>query len=130
MVVSHHVAVGELNSWRLEEQTVLLTTEPSLQPLLCIIPTLCTSSLLFYWVFNPSIQLRSAVPLFEDIPNSSAHPSNLLPTIEQPSQGILMMCLAFFCIFHIPYLGSITAKPSGVAIPSQWRCLLKKKKKA
>jgi hypothetical protein len=31
MVVSHHVVVGELNSGLLEEQSVLLTTEPSLQ---------------------------------------------------------------------------------------------------
>jgi hypothetical protein len=32
MVVSHHVIAGELNSGPLEEQSVLLATEPSLQP--------------------------------------------------------------------------------------------------
>jgi hypothetical protein len=32
MVVSHHVVAGELNSGPLEEQSVLLTAEPSLQP--------------------------------------------------------------------------------------------------
>jgi hypothetical protein len=34
MVVSHHVVAGILNSGPLEEQLVLLTTEPSLQPYL------------------------------------------------------------------------------------------------
>jgi hypothetical protein len=32
MVVSHHVVAGKLNSGPLEEQSVLLTTEPSHQP--------------------------------------------------------------------------------------------------
>jgi hypothetical protein len=32
MVVSQHVVVGDLNSGPLEEQLVLLTTEPSFQP--------------------------------------------------------------------------------------------------
>jgi|UPI0000215C2F hypothetical protein len=32
MVVGHHVVIGGLNSGPLEEQTVLLTTVPSLQP--------------------------------------------------------------------------------------------------
>jgi len=35
MVVSHHVVTGELNSGPLEEQSVFLTTEPSLQPVSC-----------------------------------------------------------------------------------------------
>ena len=34
MVVSHHVGCWELNSGPLEEQSVLLTTEPALQPCL------------------------------------------------------------------------------------------------
>jgi hypothetical protein len=33
MVVGHHVVCWELNSGPLEEQSVLLTSEPSLQPL-------------------------------------------------------------------------------------------------
>ncbi|KAL6041360.1 hypothetical protein STEG23_007476, partial [Scotinomys teguina] len=32
MVVSHHVVVGDLNSGPLGEQSVLLTSKPSLQP--------------------------------------------------------------------------------------------------
>jgi hypothetical protein len=32
MVVSHHMVAGQLNSEPLEGQSVLLTTEPSLQP--------------------------------------------------------------------------------------------------
>ncbi len=32
MVVSHHVIAGNLNSETSQEQSVLLTTEPSLQP--------------------------------------------------------------------------------------------------
>jgi len=37
MVVSHCVVGWELNSRPLKEQSVLLTTEPSLQPLMCIL---------------------------------------------------------------------------------------------
>jgi hypothetical protein len=36
MVVNHHVVAGDLNSGPLEEQSVLLTAEPSLQSLMKI----------------------------------------------------------------------------------------------
>ncbi|EDL81362.1 rCG31059, isoform CRA_b [Rattus norvegicus] len=39
MVVSHHVVAGELNSEPLEEQSVLLTAEPSLPSCLCLLST-------------------------------------------------------------------------------------------
>lgn len=97
--------------------------------LLCVIPTLSKAYYYFIEIFYSSFQLRSAIPLFEDIPNPSAHPihplANHRTAISEHSNDV--SCLSL----HFPYSlsrNSIAIKPRAVAMPSQWRCLLEKKK--
>lgn len=96
--------------------------------LLCIILTFSTSSLLFYWVLiHPSTSEQQS-PSLKTFPVLLPTPWILFAYHWTAISGHSNVCLACLCIFPIPYLGSIAIKPRGVAMPSQWRCLLEKKK--
>ena len=74
MDVSHHVVVGNWNSGSLEEQSVLLTAEPSLQ-----LGVLLLKNFIFYFTYSIYIPL-TAPPTILPIP----HPPLFLSAGEGP----------------------------------------------